>query len=390
MSKNLKLSSEQIDLIQSVLDSISSKKAVAPSMGRRSMRGRRYSPSEKVAILADHDAGKTANELYERYGICRETLSCWTRRSKMGLEPSATAAVQPTTPPQEKASATSQPAPGAADHVGRHNGYHPHWREVNKIWMARPGIGPAQIRNQLYRKGIKISVATTRKIMEENGYTPPKPTIKEVEINRYEAVRPLELVHMDFKHFYINRSKIYLLLLQDDFSRFLCGHRITDSENMKAVIEAFEECVNRYGKMQVVMTDAGSAFYSWNGINQFQKLMTEEYGVDQIKASTPRSNGKIENVNKQIDKEVLAVDRYASLEEAGNAIREWIRFYNFERTHMGLPPGMVPADRFLPGWNQSGTSKTPAVATAEAKMQADEKAWNDVLSLALGKLKRST
>ena len=93
--------------------------------------------------------------------------------------------------------------------------------------------------------------------------------------------------------------------------------------------------VNRYGKMQVVMTDAGSAFYSWNGINRFQKLLSEKYGVDQIKARSPRSNGKIENVNKQIEKEVLDVKRYAGLEEADHALEKGLRFYNFERTHLG-------------------------------------------------------
>jgi putative transposase len=250
-------------------------------------------------------------------------------------------------------------------------------------WRSRPGLGPAQIRNQLHRAGIKINVATVRKIMEENGYTPPKTTVKEIETNRYEAVRPLELVHMDFKHFYINRQKVYLLLLQDDFSRFLCGYRMTDSEKMKVVIEAFEECINRYGKMQSIMTDAGSAFYSWNGINRFQRLLSEEYGVDHIKAKSPRSNGKIENVNKQIEKEVLDVERYASLEEAHEAIREWIRFYNFERTHMGLPQGMVPADRFLPDWNTA--LKTISIS----KEKSEQEAWKEVLKTALLHIKRA-
>lgn len=342
------------------------------STGAAPRKGRRYSRSEKQAILAEAAAGKTADKLYAQFGVTRETVSRWRRRdaSKYGAQaaPGEAAKASPA-PPEANAS-----APERAD---SHAGYHPHWREALKVWRSRPGLGPAQIANQLHRAGIKITVATTRKILEENGYTPPKAAVKEIEINRYEAVRPRELVHLDFKHFYINRSKVYLLLFQDDFSRFLSGHRMTDSENMKAVIEAFEETVSRYGKMQTVMTDAGSAFYSWNGINRFQRLISEEYGVDHIKAGTPRSNGKIENVNKQIEKEVLDVKRYASLQEAGDAIEAWIRFYNFERTHMGLPKGVVPADRFLYGWNQ-GEGASPA-----------QQAWTAVLKLALSNLKRT-
>ncbi len=51
---------------------------------------------------------------------------------------------------------------------------------------------------------------------------------------------------------------------------------MTDSENIDAVIAVFEDCVSKFGRMQTIMTDAGSAFYSWNGINRFQKLMAEE------------------------------------------------------------------------------------------------------------------
>ena len=38
-------------------------------------------------------------------------------------------------------------------------------------------------------------------------------------------------------------------------------------------------------------------------------------------------------------------------------ICEWIRFYNYERTHMGLPQCTVPADRFMPGWDQTSSDE---------------------------------
>lgn len=126
-----------------------------------------------------------------------------------------------------------------------------------------------------------------RNILEENGYTPPLTKQKVERVFRYEAIRPLELVHMDFNHFFINKQKVFLLLMQDDYSRFLCGHKLAESENIATLTEVFEDCVGKYGRMQVLMTDAGSAFYSWNGINRFQKLIAEEYGIDHIKAKNP-------------------------------------------------------------------------------------------------------
>jgi putative transposase len=383
MAKQPSKKTEDSDFIQRAVDVLLAEARIKPTsfLSKKKVpsvrNSRRYSRAERQAILADATQGKTQKNLFEKYGVCRETVARWKRRVAQAEDASKQI------PQPSEASVAERPA-SVEPSESKHKGYHPHWKEVVTLWRSRPGLGPAQIRNQLHRAGIKINVATVRKIMEENGYTPPKTTVKEIETNRYEAVRPLELVHMDFKHFYINRQKVYLLLLQDDFSRFLCGHRMTDSENMKSVIAAFEECINSYGKMQTLMTDAGSAFYSWNGINRFQKLLSQEYGVDHIKAKSPRSNGKIENVNKQIEKEVLNVERYASLQEANDAIRDWLRFYNFERTHMGLPQGMVPADRFLPGWNCG----VPAKETSNSKETLSQEVWTEVLKVALSHMKR--
>ncbi len=106
-------------------------------------------------------------------------------------------------------------------------------------------------------------------------------------------------------------------------------------------------------------------------------MIAEEYGIDHIKASSPRSNGKVESVNKQIEKELLNVKHFSSLEDAALGIGEWVEFYNFERTHMGLTSGEVPADRFLYGWNKR---------SSEPKAKSDG-VWEDVLKVALTKIK---
>lgn len=322
-------------------------------------KSRRYTVKEKERILlAVETLG--LKSVAELSGVRDFTINIWQRRRKPASEKSG------------------------KDH---YEGYHPHWQKVLDLWKSRPGLGPAQIANQLKRDGLRVSVSTVRNILEENGYTPPKAVMKPERVFRYEAARPRELIHMDFKHFYINKQKVFLLLMQDDYSRFLCGYKLTNSENMDSVIEVFENCVTKYGRMQMVMTDAGSSFYSWNGINRFQKLISEEYGVDHIKASSPRSNGKVESVNKQIEKELLRVKEFSSLEEAELGVNEWIEFYNFERTHMGLPSGEVPADRFLLGWNHkhekaSVSSPLPVVAApAGANM------WEEILKVALTKIK---
>jgi hypothetical protein len=56
-------------------------------------------------------------------------------------------------------------------------------------YKRHPELGPSQIRNQLRRKGIKVSVHTARRVMEEAGYRPPK-IKREPHDQRWESVRP--------------------------------------------------------------------------------------------------------------------------------------------------------------------------------------------------------
>jgi putative transposase len=316
---------------------------------------RRYTAEQKEMVLEALERFGS-KEVKRLCGIRSATLSTWKNRNRRSQEGTSLKA-------EEKA------------HYG---GYHKNWERVIEIWRSRPGLGPAQIKGQLYREGVKISVSTVRNVLEENGYTPPKAKVKSERVHRYEAARPREFSHMDFKHFYINKQKVFLLLIQDDYSRFISGYKLTHSENMDAVISVFEESIHLYGRMQTIMTDAGSSFYSWNGVNKFQKLVSEEYGIDHIKASSPRSNGKIESVNKQIDKEVLNVENFSSLEDADTGISKWIEFYNFERVHMGLNPGEVPADRYLFGWERN---------KKETKDQAlKSNIWEELIKVAIKKI----
>ncbi|MCP4672398.1 MAG: transposase, partial [Desulfobacula sp.] len=122
------------------------------------------------------------------------------------------------------------------------------------------------------------------------------------------------------------------------------------------------------------------------GVNKFQRLLSEEYGVDHIKAGSCRSNGKIESVNKQIEKELLRITNYSNLEDMDQGVSEWIQFYNFERTHMGLPETTVPADRFLPGWNQTNSDAPLALAKQLKKKNHDKDLWMEILKIAAKQL----
>jgi transposase InsO family protein len=219
---------------------------------------------------------------------------------------------------------------------------------VLSTWKRYPGFGPGQVRNQLRRQGMTVSIKTVRQILEANGYKSPGKKNKEKgEENRFEARRPLELVQMDILEFFINKLKVYLLILLDDFSRFILGFRLLNQTSIDEVIGLVQESVDRYGKMEELLTDRGFVFYSWHGANRFEKyLEVERIDHTHARAHHPQTLGKIEALNGHLRRELLQEEHFSGVEEARGAISRWIFRYNYERTHQGLGGVLVPADRF--------------------------------------------
>jgi len=219
---------------------------------------------------------------------------------------------------------------------------------ILSTWNRNRGFGPGQVRNQLRRQGLTVSIGTVRKVMEANGYKAPRKRGAEKEQgNRFEAGRPLELVQMDILEFFINKLKVYLLVLLDDFSRFIVGHRLLTQTSIDEVIGLVQESIDRYGKMEEMLTDRGFVFYSWQGANRFEKYLELE-DIDHIHASAhhPKTLGKIEALNGHLRRELLEEEHFTGMQQALESIGRWVFQYNYERTHQGLGGILVPADRF--------------------------------------------
>jgi transposase InsO family protein len=283
---------------------------------------RSYTPSEKARAL-EHAAAHGVSAASEHFGISRFSLYEWRRKL-------AKAAAG------EGPSPTSGPAPAEIETQRD--------REILTEWRKHPGLGPSQVRNQLRRRGIKVAVATVRRVMEEEGYRPPK-VQRQPHDERFEAVRPNHLWHLDFVHRHIHRASTFTLILIDDCARFVVGHGVDDAERAQLVIETFEEAVRRHGKPERVMHDRGSAFWSWRGISRFTELLTE-LGIDQVVAEHKEHNGKVEVFNANLHKELFDRHRFYDLAEMKRRLATHLHWYNHARTHHALGGLLVPADRY--------------------------------------------
>jgi transposase InsO family protein len=220
-------------------------------------------------------------------------------------------------------------------------------KAVLDTWHDNPGFGPGQVRNQLRRQAITISIRTVRSIMAANGYKAAAKKSDKKDLQRFEARRPLELAQMDVLEFFINKLKVHLLLLLDDFSRFILGWQLLTETSANAVILLVQNAIDRYGKMQEILTDRGFIFYSWRGINRFERFLQTQ-GIDHIHARPhhPQTLGKVEACNRRLKQELIDQQHFSNVHDAQAAIEHWVYNYNYKRTHQGIGGMVVPAERF--------------------------------------------
>ncbi len=220
-------------------------------------------------------------------------------------------------------------------------------KAILEVWQTSPEYGPEQVRASLRRKGKTISIRTIRKVMQDNGYQAKQSKEKKAEPNRFEAGRPLELAQMDILELNINKARVYLILLIDDFSRFILGFRLVEETSSDEVISLVQDAVNQYGKMEELLTDRGFVFYSWRGINRFERYLEQER-IDHTHARPhhPQTLGKVEALNRRIQTELFRQKHFSTLQQAYSALRDWVEHYNHKRPHQGLGGLLVPAERF--------------------------------------------
>lgn len=213
-----------------------------------------------------------------------------------------------------------------------------------------PYYGVVKLSKQLLRTyGLNLHPGKVKRVLDEHGFktetlakAPPKGT------RRFERLNPCELWMMDIMYYRLKKEgRFYLISILDDYSRFNVAHKVCTTQNADNVIGVVQEAVETYGLPNQLLTDRGSQFYSWKGINSFQTLLGN-LGVEHIvtRAQSPQTIGKIESFHRNIQKELLRRKEFNTIKEVQQAIKEYVEYYNFERVHMGIGY-LTPADRFF-------------------------------------------
>lgn len=203
------------------------------------------------------------------------------------------------------------------------------------------------------RHFIKVSRKEIRKVLKAHGLEQrldssfDKTEQPAKGMRRFEASGPFELFQMDLSYVYISGFAVcYLVLIIDDYSRFVVGHQLVTDQKSLTMITVLNRCIERYGKPRKLLTDQGSSFYSWS----FEQTLFQKY-LDDMKIEhlvcdphSPQTQGKVERMTQTIQKELFEKVRFKSYEHGQSEIDAYIHRYNYRRPHQGIG-GLCPSDR---------------------------------------------
>jgi putative transposase len=314
-------------------------------------RSRRFSPEEHAHALSLIAAGMKREEVATSVGCTTESLRRWCKEAKqkgLVVVAASSKSVAASSVPASSVPASSAPRdPGAG--LGEHE-----TKAILDYKKKHPSMGPAQIRAQLKRfLGWRISVKAIARVLRQAGFPAVhrkgRPVGQE-RPGRFEAPHRNAIWQLDFTELRVGPERRWLLVIEDDFSRFVVGHVLAEGPTSEVVVEAIRAAIRLHGKCERVYTDRGAAFTSWRDVSACEGFLDEQLIDHSLRtAYRPQGGGKIEAVIQTVQRELWEVAHFESVADAELALAKFFVDYNHRRAHLGIG-SLIPADRFYGRW----------------------------------------
>lgn len=321
-------------------------------------QGRRFTQAQKKHALLLIASGMKRTEVAEGIGTTCESLRRWVVAAKAD-------GTMPTPPGPADSAPAADTESGAGESSGssgnaprspyapRDPGQGLASYEVAAILefkKTHPAMGPAQLRAQLKRfRGWRIARKAIARVLRDNGYelvhTGSRPQGPEPQ--RFEAPRRNALWQLDFAEFRIVGERLHLLVILDDFSRYVPAYALADAPTSEVARETLQLAIARHGKPEAVRTDRGGAFAASSKQNDFGRFLEAELIDHHVGRSYhPQGGGKVEALIGTVRRELWDVVEFADRAEAERRLAAFIDEYNHARAHLGID-GLTPADRYF-------------------------------------------
>lgn len=274
--------------------------------------------------------GVTVSEAAREAGVSRKTAYKWLRRAAAagiaGLE-------ERTRRPQR---CPSKAPVFVQDLVLAEKAKYPEW-------------GAKKIVHSIWGREAPVCVRTVDRILKRHGLVRPRNEIPEMQ--RFERSVCNELWQIDFKGL-VKREYRYLpLSIIDDCSRFCLGVIPVERPHSKDVFDALWRIFGDYGLPECILSDNGDCFNSTrsNGApTPFQaNLWLLGIQTTHGRPAHPQTQGKVERFHRTMQDRMNHDPLPQNLESARKWLKEFTKFYNWDRPHEAIDFG-VPGAIYSP------------------------------------------
>lgn len=294
---------------------------------------------EKYKLVRDmyENAGISIDELVNEWNVAKRTIYRWIQKAS--------------TEPSNRKKKTKKKA-------GRRRKYPDViFERIEELKTTRPGRSAKMVRRQLIKEFPDNcpSLSTIDKYLRKKGLSKRRKDPFEGYC-RFVRKRPNDLWQIDIAGVQTigHAGKLYLIGIIDDCSRFLVGAEYFTSEESKNVMIVMRDAFMAYGRPNQILSDNGTQFKNLKGqLNTKYANLLRSLGIEPIysKPYKPQSKGKIERWFKTVHDDFLyeirgQIENHPNwtLTNVNVELQKWIKWYNFEHEHEGLP-GKIPPQK---------------------------------------------
>ena len=139
----------------------------------------------------------------------------------------------------------------------------------------------------------------------------------------------------------MRKGFLILVAIMDWFARKVLAWRISNTMAADFCVEALNEAVDKFGPPEIMITDQGSQFTSFDLIGPLKRSKNE---ISKDGKARFLDNIFIEQLWRFLKYECVYLHAWETGSQAKAGIGHWITFYNHQRPHAahgGQPPAVV-------------------------------------------------
>ena len=157
-------------------------------------------------------------------------------------------------------------------------------------------------------------------------------------LNDVAIIRPCQVFSTDITYIRMQRGFVYLIAVIDWYSRFVLDWQLSISMEADFCVETLERVLT-HSHCDIFNTDQGSKFTSKDFID-----VLKEHHIDISMDGKGRwaDNIFVERLWRSVKYECVYLHEWTSVTAIREALREYFRFYNYERPHQSLA-GLTPS-----------------------------------------------